>query len=330
MATTNSSRLAAQMCSVFAGANGEAPAGTAPTWGRCLIIELPKPWEGEVEHSRHFPGEVTQVLEKAEANGSGAQLLCVAPDPEYSVEGYSRVMLFSRPERPFATYDKREYLVPAGDVGPLADALVNAPGSLGRFERFQQETPDVRDILVCTHGSHDVCCATKGYPIYQVLRREYAGERGGGIRVWRVSHLGGHRFAPNLVDLPQGRNWVRVGPDQLEPLMLHTQPVSELRSCYRGWVALGSPYEQVAEQEVFMREGWGWAERMISTQLLEAEDNGRGARVRIEFTDPATGVSGAYEATVEQREAALRTGCLEAGEPFETPQYGVTRLVKVA
>ena len=329
MSITNSGRVAAQMCSVFSDTSGEAPAGTAPTWERCLIIELAKPWDGEVERSRHFPGGVTQVLEKAEAKGLSAQLLCVAPDPEYSVEGYSRVMFFSRPERPFATYEKREYLVPMGDVGPLADALVNAPERPDRFERFQQETSGLRDILVCTHGSHDVCCATKGYPIYQVLRREYAREMGEGIRVWRVSHLGGHRFAPNLVDLPQGRNWVRVGPDQLEPLMLHSRPVSELRSCYRGWVALGSQYEQVAEQEVFMREGWGWAERMISTRLLEAGDNGGEARVRIDFADPATGVSGAYEATVEQSEPALRTGCLEAGAPFETPQYRVSKLVKV-
>ena len=329
MPVTNSSRLAAQMCSVFSGASGEDPAGTAPTWERCLIIELPKPWEGEVERSRHFPAQVAEVLDKAGGNGLSAQLLCAAPDPEHSVEGYSRVMFFSRPERPFATYEKREYLVPTGDVGPLAEALVSAPDSLRLFERFQQETSEVRDLLVCTHGSHDVCCATKGYPIYQVLRHQYAREMGAGIRVWRVSHLGGHRFAPNLVDLPQGRNWVRVAPDQLEALVLHSRPVSELRSCYRGWVALGSLYEQIAEQEVFMREGWGWAERMISTQLLEAGDSGQGARVRIDFTDPADGVSGAYEATVEQRDAALRTGCLEAGEPFETPQYAVTRLVKV-
>lgn len=58
--------------------------------------------------------------------------------------------------------------------------------------------------LVCTHGRHDVCCADKGRPLFRAL----SGHRPG--RTWEVSHVGGDRFAGNLVVLPRGDYFGRV------------------------------------------------------------------------------------------------------------------------
>jgi hypothetical protein len=52
--------------------------------------------------------------------------------------------------------------------------------------------------LVCTHGKRDRCCATYGRPIVDALAALH------GDAVWEVSHVGGHRFAGNLVTLPDG------------------------------------------------------------------------------------------------------------------------------
>ena len=63
--------------------------------------------------------------------------------------------------------------------------------------------------LVCTNGQRDLCCARFGLPVYNRLREMVA------ERVWQVSHLGGHRFAPNVLVLPDGLLYGRVNPDGL-------------------------------------------------------------------------------------------------------------------
>lgn len=60
--------------------------------------------------------------------------------------------------------------------------------------------------FVCTNGQRDQCCARYGLPSYAALR-DLVGER-----AWQVTHLGGHRFAPNVLTLPQGTLYGRVHP----------------------------------------------------------------------------------------------------------------------
>ena len=62
-------------------------------------------------------------------------------------------------------------------------------------------------LLVCTHGRHDRCCARYGRPLYQALEEQ--AEDGW---VWQASHLGGDRFAGNVVILPHGLYFGRVAP----------------------------------------------------------------------------------------------------------------------
>jgi hypothetical protein len=64
--------------------------------------------------------------------------------------------------------------------------------------------------FVCTNGQRDVCCARFGLKSYAALRAAV------GERVWQVTHLGGHRFAPNVLVLPQGLLYGRVTEDSVE------------------------------------------------------------------------------------------------------------------
>jgi len=52
-----------------------------------------------------------------------------------------------------------------------------------------------RRYLVCTNGARDPCCAIRGASVGLALARA-------GLNVWECSHLGGHRFAANLLVLP--------------------------------------------------------------------------------------------------------------------------------
>jgi hypothetical protein len=54
-------------------------------------------------------------------------------------------------------------------------------------------------FLVCTHGKRDKCCAKFGIPIYKTIRTLVDESS-----VWECSHVGGDRFAANVVCFPDG------------------------------------------------------------------------------------------------------------------------------
>jgi Sucrase/ferredoxin-like len=64
-------------------------------------------------------------------------------------------------------------------------------------------------FLVCTHGKHDPCCARYGRPLFEALAEQVEEEA-----VWQVTHIGGDRFAGNLVCLPEGIYYGRVEREQ--------------------------------------------------------------------------------------------------------------------
>jgi hypothetical protein len=82
------------------------------------------------------------------------------------------------------------------DPRELAD-LDLAALAAGRAPDFGDRV-DEPVVLVCTHGRRDVCCARRGRPLAQALAEQLPG------LVWETTHVGGDRFAPNVVTLPHG------------------------------------------------------------------------------------------------------------------------------
>jgi hypothetical protein len=67
-----------------------------------------------------------------------------------------------------------------------------------RIGGSEPRTAEGRRYLVCTNGARDPCCAIRGPAVAQALDRVLPGQ------VYECSHLGGHRFAANLLVLPDG------------------------------------------------------------------------------------------------------------------------------
>ena len=67
-----------------------------------------------------------------------------------------------------------------------------------------------RRYFVCTNGKRDLCCAHFGLPTYAALRERV------GDRVWQTTHVGGHRFAPNVLTLPRAALYGRVQPSDVD------------------------------------------------------------------------------------------------------------------
>lgn len=143
--------------------------------------------------------------------------------------------------------------------------------------------------LVCTHGKRDKCCAKYGKPVYDYLREKV------GSRVWRASHVGGDRFAANLVCLPHSLYYGRVTPEQALELVRKYENGELGLDAMRG----RSCYPKLTQAaEIFLRRHFGVTRieqiRFYSHEPLE------GAQHRITFVDLA-----------EQRRIAVD---LEVGE----------------
>jgi hypothetical protein len=112
------------------------------------------------------------------------------------------------------------------DVGSLAGLDLAAAFAAGG-EGFGS-VADGPVVLVCTHGRHDPCCADLGRPLVRALSA--AGVGG----VWESSHVGGDRFAGNLVCLPHGLYFGQVEPDEGAAVVAAYQAGEIVLERYRG------------------------------------------------------------------------------------------------
>lgn len=95
------------------------------------------------------------------------------------------------------------------DVVPTVDRLARHGEDAVGWERVDHQL-----VLVCTNGKHDQCCANRGRPVVRALRESRWADR-----VWECSHIGGDRFAANLVVLPDSLYFGRVEPESAVGLL---------------------------------------------------------------------------------------------------------------
>jgi hypothetical protein len=173
------------------------------------------------------------------------------------------------------------------------------------------EPSDQPLFLVCTHGKHDPCCARRGRPLFEALAEQLEEES-----VWQCTHVGGDRFAGNLVCLPHGIYYGRVARDDA---------VGVLDAHLEGWIAMGRyrgrsshPFAaQAAERDV--REATG-LRGFDEVRLLSADVDGD--CVRAVFED-LTGRSHARTVRVELGPEELLT--CNADELRRPRRYVVSR-----
>ena len=122
------------------------------------------------------------------------------PDVRELVNGFDgRVQLIRRPDR--RDGEALAFVAESEEGGGTLRRL-DASYDLEGGERIEGAM-----FLVCCHGRRDPCCARIGTPVFEALRAHVAEDA-----VWQSSHLGGHRFAANVLVLPSGILLGRVGP----------------------------------------------------------------------------------------------------------------------
>ena len=248
-------------CSEISKARGEDPIGSAPQVDHWILVELPQPWPTTIFTENPLIQQIIPLIKKLIfKKGILVRPLAIAPDPDYSQSGHTRVIYYQRPAQRFAEYAKQEYVVPEDQALTLVRALFNRllspSGELSQFAPYQHNGSAQRDILVCTHTQVDLACGRYGTPVYRHLRQIY-GQPDRGLRIWQSTHFGGHQFAPTLIDLPTGQLWGHLEMDVLPRLIYHSGDPYKMRRFYRGWSGVNQ-FEQIAEREAWMQVGWDW------------------------------------------------------------------------
>jgi hypothetical protein len=182
---------ASERCSFRSEAAGEPLAGTASTIRTWLLVEHAGPWGADALRDARIPGHVGAALRRVQRMWD------------------ARVLLVRR-------VDRRS----EGDVTVLAIDTADAWGGgirLARIEEAVAVDPSDRALfeplegpiaVVCTHGRRDPCCAERGRPLAQATAAAFPDA------TWESTHVGGDRFAGNLVVFPHGLYFGRVEPER--------------------------------------------------------------------------------------------------------------------
>jgi hypothetical protein len=101
-------------------------------------------------------------------------------------------------------------------------------------------------VLVCTHGRHDLCCAIEGRPVAAVAAADPE------VDAWECSHLGGDRFAGNLLFLPTGLLFGGLSAADTGPVLVAARDGRVLLEHFRGRCQDSIPAQ--AAQWFLMRE----------------------------------------------------------------------------
>lgn len=190
-------------CADSAEARGEPLYGTASFVRRWLLIEQPGSWGRDaLTESRLRSGLARELKERAAA----ARVRIVLIRRGVRLASDRRQCYFVRTDggglyQAHMELDLADDLLDV-DLASFRDGPV--PGATERAEPL---------FLVCTHGRHDQCCSIRGNQVSRVA----CGHPG--ADAWECSHIGGDRFAANVVCFPHGLYYGRVEPDQVTGLM---------------------------------------------------------------------------------------------------------------
>jgi len=178
-------------CSLRSDARAEPLAGTASTIRRWLLLEWAGPWGPDGVRDARLPGDLGRALHDLGRSFRGRVLLIRRVDRSADVEG--AVMCFAvDTSGPNPWIGRRE-------LASIAEAAFVDPTDRASFDSVTGPL-----AVVCTHARRDVCCAERGRPLALATAAAFPSA------TWESTHVGGDRFAGNLVLFPHGLYFGRL------------------------------------------------------------------------------------------------------------------------
>lgn len=226
-------------CSEHSLSLNEPLFATAPRIESWILLEYPLHYTKKAFEESSLPEEVKVYLSEALDAIPHSRLLMIKKD---SVTQHSGIDLWLA-----STHSTYQHMVRyrLNDYSDLLSvdvrSFLSAPAPAIEPERAPL-------YLVCTNGKRDPCCARYGLPVY-IEMKKYARQD-----VWQSSHMGGHRFAANLILLPYGIYYGRLRPADSERFVELSRAGQIDLEHYRGRTCYTQP-QQAAEY--FLRKQSG-------------------------------------------------------------------------
>ena len=264
--------------------------GTAPQTRRWLLLEHRGPWQIDALAGSRLKPDVLELLTRTAQAQSARPLLIRRPGRSEARSEQSWAVVY---ENGAVLWGRWRW---DDDLRGAADALAASPPEPDRVPAPL--------LLVCAHGLHDVCCALRGRPVAAALAAEWP------EATWECSHVGGDRFAANLVVLPDGVYYGNLNAasavDVVQGHLAGEVAVEHLRGMTRV-----PPPAQVAVAEVHRRYG-PFAAGDVEVAVIDHASNGSW---RIELTTPGA----ASAVTVTIAATRRRPAQLTCRAPGDTP-----------
>ncbi|MCW2616415.1 MAG: putative sucraseferredoxin [Frankiales bacterium] len=211
------SAVMTDLCSAASRDREEPLAATASRVERWLLVEHRGAWGPESVPTSRMSRTVARALAQTAATARARMLLVRRPAGQPVTDGRWVLAVDSRPGS--------EVVLRRHVTDDLELASLVPPYGVAAADGWERADGPV--YLVCTHGRHDRCCALRGRPVARALAAEH------GERVWESTHVGGDRFAANLVVLPEGLYVGRVDADEavalVDALAAGTLPAGQVR-----------------------------------------------------------------------------------------------------
>ena len=284
-------------CAAAAAAIDEPRYATASTVRRWVLIEQAGPWGVNALRESRLPAATAEALIDL-GKRLAARILLIRRTAGRSSDDHRVYVAHSGPRSRWL--ESFTLATPHAVLDLDLDPLRRGVSVGGR-------PVDDPLLLVCTNGRHDPCCAEFGRPVAAALSSAF------GDLVWEVSHIGGDRFAGNVVTLPDGIYYGGLDPDRAVAVVsAHLAGQIDL-DAYRGRSA--HPFV-VQAAEWFLRHDGGIvgveAVRWIGREAL-ADD-----RWRITFATPSDEVI--VDVAVDRDSDARQLTC-RAEQPGRPPRY---------
>ncbi len=298
-------------CAEGSRAVQENPIGHASIHPYYVLIECPTPWPYQALESSPLPPDVKTLPNYLYQTGKPSRFLLIYNQKLALPQTY-RVIILKRQKGWSQGYNKREY-----HLNDLADVAGIVEQDLaGNPPTENVVSNQVRDLLVCTHGSHDQCCARYGKPFFyeanQLIDQLSLNQS---VRVWEVSHIGGHRFAPTLIDFPSGRYYGKISTSELSHILQQIDNYEVFSHVYRGWGILPRT-AQILEQHLILQWGWEWFQNRVFLPVNVIEKSETEQLTTLWYQQP-DGTIGGYQGRVihDPNENICIYGSCNASEP---------------
>jgi len=305
---------------------GESMIGMTANNQHYVLVECPLPWPHQAAEAKPVPENLQALMTELRETQQSVRFLFIYNQTLKLRQG-NRVIILTLPQGRTQGFYKYESQV--NDLAQVAPLIRNylADGTNADLE----DSSAIRDILVCTHGTHDKCCGKYGKPFYQEACKITASFPN--VRVWQSSHFGGHRFAPTAIDFPEGRFYGFLNRDFFTSILQRAGDISCLNQIYRGWSILPRPV-QILEKELALVHGWDWFDYKVAGRILEKTEDGNQQKVELEYETP-DGKLATYRGSivVDPNQTVELYGSCKANKPnsftkLAVQDYEVVELVK--